>query len=104
MSDTRAFLAKRLWMKDAGDRNLHIVMGALLAVSLIVDQQEFTAWRPGHVSMVTLVIAVVWMARFSWEGFKRRDAETKVLRNRLTAVEERADELERAARQRRGPF
>jgi hypothetical protein len=54
--------------------------------------------------MVTLVIAVVWMARFSWEGFKRRDAETKVLRNRLTAVEERVDELERTARQRRGPF
>ena len=91
-------------MKEAGDRNLHIVMGALLAVSLIVDKQEFEAWRAGHVSMVTLAIAVVWMGRFAWEGFKRRDAQAKVLRNRVSAVEERIDELERDARQRRGPF
>lgn len=91
-------------MKDPNDRNLHIVMGVFLAVSLIVDQQEFEAWRAGSVSMVTLVIAVVWMARFAWEGFKRHDAAAKVARNRLTAVEERVDELEREAQRRRGPF
>jgi hypothetical protein len=91
-------------MKDPGDRNLHLVMGVLLAVSLIVDQQEFEAWRAGTVSMVTLAIAVVWMGRFAWEGFRRRDAGSKVLRNRLAAVEERVDELERDARQRRSPF
>lgn len=90
-------------MNDS-DRNFHLVMSLLLLVSLGVDQQEFAWWRTGSVSMVSLGLALVWLGRYAIEGFRRRDAQVKVLRNRLSDVEERIDELEREARARRGPF
>ena len=86
------------------DRNFHLVMGALVSVSLITDQQQFEAWRAGQVSMVTLVLAMVWIGRFAWDGFRKREAAAEVIRNRLKVVEERLDELERDARARRRTF
>jgi len=86
------------------DRNFHLVISLLLLVSLGVDQQEFAWWRAGNVSMVSLGLAMVWFGRYAIQGFGRRDALVKVLRNRLSAVEERVDELERETRARRAPF
>ena len=91
-------------MKDPGDRKFHVVMGVLLAGSLIVDQQEFEAWRAGHVSMVSLAFAMVWLGCFTWEGLRRRNAAIMMLKNRIDEIDERVDELMREAQQRRGPF
>ena len=90
-------------MNDAGDRNFHLVMGALLAVSLVVDQQQIAGWRAGDVSMVSLVLAMVWLGRYAMEGFRRREASAKVMQNRLHEIEARLDEFERRERARRGP-
>ena len=91
-------------MKDMSDRRFHVVMGVVLAISLMIDQQEFEAWRAGHVSMISLALAMVWLACFAWEGFRRRDAAISTMKNRVDEMEERVDELMREAKQRRGPF
>jgi hypothetical protein len=91
-------------MQDQGERNFHRLMGGLLLVSLVIDQQEFETWRAGQVSMISLVLAMAWIGRSALEGFRRRDARVKILENRLAAVEERVDELEREARARRAPL
>jgi hypothetical protein len=54
--------------------------------------------------MISLVLAMAWIGRSALEGFRRRDARVKILENRLAAVEERVDELEREARARRAPL
>ena len=79
-------------------------MGVVLAISLMVDQQEFLVWRAGHVSMVSLALAMVWIGCFAWEGFRRRDAAISTLKNRVDEIEERVDELVREAQQRHKPF
>ena len=91
-------------MKDMSDRRFHVVMGVVLAISLMIDQQEFEAWRAGHVSMISLALAMVWLGCFAWEGFRRRDAAISTMKNRVDDMEERVDELMREAKQRRGPF
>lgn len=91
-------------MEDPGQRNFHLIMTLLVVTSFAVDQQDLGGWRPGHVSMVTLGLAAVWIGRFTLDGFKHRDAAAKTLSNRVADLEERVDELERDARSRRGPF
>ena len=91
-------------MKDPSDRRFHVVMGVILAISLMVDQQEFEAWRAGHVSMISLALAMVWIGLFAFEGFRRRDAAISTMRHRVDEMEERVDELVREAQQRRGPL
>ena len=91
-------------MDDSSQRNFHLVMALLLVISFAVDQQDLGGWRPGHVSMVTLGLAAVWVGRFTLDGFKHRDAAARILASRVADLEERVDELERDARARRGPF
>lgn len=91
-------------LQDPPERTFHLVMFVLLAFSLIADQQELAFWRTGKVGIVSMVFALVWLGRFAMEGFRRRDSELKILRNRIDELEERADELERDARSRRGPL
>lgn len=85
------------------DRNFHLMMAALLMVSCAIDQQDI-GWRAGQISIVSLGLAMVWMGRYAMDGFQRRDAGATVLRNRVATLEERVDELEREARNRRDPF
>ena len=91
-------------MKDQSDRRFHVVMGVILAISLMVDQQDFEAWRAGQVSMISLALAMVWLGMFAFEGFRRRDAAISTMKARLDELEGRVDELMREAQQRRGPF
>lgn len=91
-------------MEDQRDRNFHLLMATLLLISLAIDQQGFDIWRSGRVSMISLVLAMAWLGRFTIEGFRQRDARTKTLQIRLSTVEERVDELEREARARRSPI
>lgn len=91
-------------MKDPSDRRFHVVMGVILAISLMIDQQELVAWRSGRVSMISLALGMVWLACFTWEGFRRRDVAISTMSNRVAEMEERVDELMREAKERRGPF
>ena len=91
-------------MQQSSDQSFHLVMGALLAVSLVLDQQDFAGWRSGQVSMISLALAMVWMGRYAWDGMRRRDAEVKALRGRLEVAEEQLGELIRDAQTRRRPF
>ena len=91
-------------MNDKANLQLHAVMGVLLLGSLILDQQEVAFWNTGQISMITLALAMVWLGRYALEGFQRRDAQIKVVWSRLSAVEERCDDLERAERSRQGPI
>ena len=85
------------------DRYFHLLMATMLMVSCAIDQQDI-GWRAGQISIVSLGLAMVWIGRFVLDGFQRRDARAQMLRNRVTELEERLDQLEREARDRRGPF
>lgn len=91
-------------MQQNGDQSFHIVMGALLGISLVVDQQEIAQWRSGQVSMISLVLAMVWLGRYAWDAIQRRDSEIKELRGRLETAEQQLNELINDARTRRRPF
>ena len=83
---------------------LHLLMAALLLGSVVLDQREVEFWKTGQIGIITLALALVWLGRYAMEGFQNRDAMIKVLHNRLKAVEERCDELERESRSRRAPI
>jgi len=91
-------------MKEPGGHNFHLLMAALLFTSLVIDQQELATWRAGKVSMVSLAMAMVWIGRFTFDGFRRRDAARRVLKNRVQDLEDRLDQVERDAKSRRAPF
>lgn len=91
-------------MTDPGQRTFHLVMALLLMISFAIDQQDLAGWRAGHVSMISLGLAMVWLGRFTMDGFTHRDGHAKVVSNRLSNLEERIDQLERDARSRQGPF
>lgn len=82
------------------DRNLHLVMAVLMSLSLWVDQQEISLWRAGQVSMISLALAMVWIWLYFHQQTQARDRDIETSRERIQALEERVDELEREARQR----
>ncbi|MCB9870022.1 MAG: hypothetical protein H6837_09210 [Planctomycetes bacterium] len=90
-------------MIHIGDRAFHLLLGALLLVSLASDQQEWAGWRTGRVGIVTLALAMVWLWTNALEGFRRRDEAARVLHNRLADAEQRLDELAQRDRARRAP-
>ncbi len=91
-------------MSDPGQRTFHLVMALLLMISLAVDQQELSGWRAGQVSMISLGLAMAWLARYGMDKFNHRESQAKITSNRLADLEERVDQLDRENNSRRGPF
>ena len=91
-------------MSDPGQRTFHLVMALLVMISLAVDQQALSSWRAGQVSMVSLGLAMAWLARYVMDKLNHREGQAKITSNRLADLEERVDQLDRENNSRRGPF
>ena len=83
-------------MEDKGQRNLHLLMGGLLLASFILDQKmdAIPFWSPPPISMISLVLAMVWLGQFTLQGHKSHADRIKVMQDRLKRAEHKIDGLE----------
>lgn len=80
-------------------------MGALLLASFFLDQQasDSAMWQSPKVSMVSLVIAMVWLGRLVWNIKVEASQREKVLKDRIERLERKLVIFEDDARDQRRP-
>lgn len=91
-------------MRTLGEHSFHLLMGALLFGSLLLDhlaRRALPAWSMPTVGLVTLALGLVWVGLFAAHRIQVLQDEAKVLRDRLDRLSARTDVLEDDARRRR---
>jgi uncharacterized membrane protein len=94
-------------MTTLSERNFHVLMGALLLGSTILDrvlESATPSWNPPSVSLVTLAVGLVWVALFA--GYRGRNIEQRmrVLEDRLERSERRVAAMDAELADRRRPL
>ena len=84
-------------MIEIQERSFHWIMGALFLSSAFLDQgmrSLVSSWNPPEASMITLVVGLIWVGRFSaWRLAKASERE-RVLLDRIERLEARTSGLE----------
>lgn len=95
-------------MRTLGEPGFHWLMAALVAGSLLLDQQARKAlptWSSPAVGMVTFALGLVWVGMACQHRIRELERQRDVLKDRIERLERRTDALLDDARRRRDlPF
>ncbi|MEM7202039.1 MAG: hypothetical protein AAF628_17355 [Planctomycetota bacterium] len=81
-------------MFTLGERGFHLLMGALVLGSTLMDRillSALPAWDPPVVSLLTLAIGLVWVALFAAYRGRNLEERMRVLEDRLERAQRRVD-------------
>lgn len=87
------------------ERNFHLLMGALLLASLLLDRGVrgvLPSWNPPAVGLASLVLGLVWVGLFAAYRGRLLDDELRVLRDRAERSERKIAALEDTIRRMHG--
>ncbi len=91
-------------MQSLGERQFHVLMGALLLGSLFLDrlmQNAISTWFSPSVGIVTLALGLVWVGLFAAFRARQADERVRVVEDRLERLQQLVRSLEDDARDRR---
>jgi hypothetical protein len=84
-------------MISVSERNFHLLMGALLLGSVLLDRlmrAALPAWQMPQVTLLTLVLGLIWIGLFTVHRVRTLQERLRVLEDRLQRNERKADALE----------
>lgn len=79
------------------ERSFHLLMGALLFASLLLDRvmrSVLPTWNAPSVSLLSLVLGLVWVGLFAAYRTRLTDDQVRVLRDRAERAERKIAALE----------
>jgi len=79
------------------DHRLHAVFGVLFILSFFVDdiaRKALASWSDPTVGLLSLAVALIWLASFFLSRGKVLEEELKVMRDRLDRADRRIKALE----------
>ena len=82
-------------MKTIQERNFHLLMAGLFVTTLLVDpamRSILESWRPPEIGFLTIIVGLVWIGRYTAWRSDVGEQQARKLRERLSAVERRAEE------------
>ena len=91
-------------MRTLGEPGFHWLMAALVAGSLLLDQQASKAlptWSSPDVGMITFALGLVWVALAAQHRIRELERQRDVLKDRVDRLEQRTEALLDDARRRR---
>lgn len=94
-------------MTSLSERQFHVLMGALLLASTVLDrvmENTLPAWDPPQVGLLTLVLGLIWVGLFAGYRGKNLEDRIRVTEDRLERAQNKIEALEVELAERRRPL
>lgn len=90
-------------MRTVGERNFHLLMGAVFALAVAADHglpALVPAWNPPRLGFVAFAVGLVWVGRYAAWRSELHDERDRVVAERVERLERQLRALEDELRER----